>query len=247
MVYLKQSAIEAKLWLRRRETVIFSLLLPVLFLWFFGGIYGNDKIPGTHGTVKYIDYIVPGYAVYAIMAIALGTISANIANDRFFKILKRLGGTPLPRSVLVASKVTAAGMLAAGVIGVLVLVGILVYHVELHWNQFAAILVLALGTVVFATMGITLGGILKAEAAVAAGSLLYLALSFLGGVFVPRYNWGGGLKAFSQYLPSERMVHAMQVIWTNGAGLSAVGQDLLVMAIWAAGALLVASRWFRWE
>ena len=103
LLLLRQAVVEIRLWLRRRETVIFSLLLPVLFLVFFGAIYGGQTIRDTH--VKYIDYMVAGYAVYAIMAVGLGTVAANLANKRFFKILKRLGGTPLPRATLIGAKV----------------------------------------------------------------------------------------------------------------------------------------------
>src|SRR5437899_2022235 len=129
-VLFTQTAVEIRLWLRRRETVIFSLLLPVLFLAFFGALYGNNSV----GNTKYINFIVPGYAVYAIMAVALGTISGNLANERHFGILKRLGGTPLPRATLIVAKITAAAGLAAAVIGVLIIVGMIGYHVELKGN-----------------------------------------------------------------------------------------------------------------
>ena len=246
MLLIKQSSIEVRLWLRRRETVMFSLALPILFLAFFGAVYGKDKVPGSHG-LTYITYLVPGYTVYAIMAVALGTISANVANERFAGILKRLGGTPLPRPVLIAAKVVAAAALGGGVIGVIVCVGIFVYHVSLKGSQPAVILVLAVGIVTFAAIGITLGGIVKSEAAVAAGALLNLAFAFLGGVFIPRYQFPPELRKFSQYLPSERMVHAVQAIWTYNQGLSAVSQDLLVMGLWALAAIAIASRRFSWE
>ena len=111
----------------------------------------------------------------------------------------------------------------------------------------AAIVVLIVGVMTFASIGLMLGGVLKAEAAVAAGSVVYLAFSFLGGVFVPRYQFPPGLRRISQYIPSERMVHAMLSIWMFGKGIGSVSQDLLVMILWALGALLVSSRFFRWE
>ena len=132
-VLFRQAAIESRLWLRRRETVIFSLMLPVLFLLFFGALYGKDRIPGTH--YPFTLYIVASYSVYAIMAVALGTVAANVANERHFGILKRLGGTPMPRYILIAAKMIAATVLAGGVIGVLILVGIFGYHVVLHGNE----------------------------------------------------------------------------------------------------------------
>lgn len=242
---LRQSVMEVRLRLRLRETVVFTLMLPILFLLFFGALYGNDSVP--HTSIKYINFIVPGYSVYAIMAVALGTTSASLAGERQYGILKRLGGTPLPRPILLGAKVVSAGLLAAAVIVVLVAVGILGYHVELRGNILASIVVLAVGILTFASMGITLGGVVKPDASVAAGSLLYLAFSFLGGVFVPLYQFPRTLRHIAQYLPSERMVHAMQSVWTTGGGFQGVEQDILVMAAWGVGALVIAARRFRWE
>ena len=246
MILIKQAVIETRLWLRRRETVIFTLALPVMFLLFFGALYGNDHLP--HSRALYIDYIVPAYSVYAIMAVCLGTISANLAQERQFGILKRLGGTPLPRFYLLIAKAIAAGILAGAVIVVMLAVGILGYHVHIHGNQLVAVVVLVIGILSFACMGMTLGGTVKAEAAVAAGSLLYLALSFLGGVFVPLYQFPQNLRTAAMYLPSERMVDAMQQVWTFGHGFnSAVRGDLWVMLVWLVVAVFVAVRRFRWE
>jgi ABC-2 type transport system permease protein len=244
-VIFRQAIQETRLLLRRREVVIFSLLLPVLFLAFFGALYGGDTIP--HSNQKYIDYIVPGYAVYAVMAVALGTLCANIATERQFGILKRLGGTPLPRSSLIGAKIIAGALMAGGVIVVLVLVGIIGYHIHLLGNQLEAIGVLAIGILTFAAMGIALGGVIKPDSAVAAGSLLYLTLSFLGGVFIPSYQFGSVLRTISDLLPSGRMVDAMQSIWTHGHGLESTGWDIPVMLIWAIAALILGARWFHWE
>src|SRR5579872_3954511 len=180
---IEQIEVEVKLWLRRRESVIFSLLLPVLFLAFFGALYGSQKVKGTG--ISYISYLVPGYAVYAIMAASLGTVAVNLADERTSKILKRLGGTPLPRAGLLLAKVVAGSLLIAAVIAVLLLVGTLGYKAQVRGSVLAGLLVLALGIVSFAAMGIVLGGVVKPDAAVALSSLVYLTLSFLGGVFIP--------------------------------------------------------------
>src|SRR5579862_3328917 len=116
---LLQSWMEVRLMLRRPYVIGFSLLLPIVFLLFFGALYGTQSVAGTD--ITYINYIVPGYAVYAVMTVALSTLVVNLANERQARILKRLGGTPLPRATLVGAKVIAGAFLAAAVIIVLVL------------------------------------------------------------------------------------------------------------------------------
>jgi ABC-2 type transport system permease protein len=239
-----QSLIETRLWLRRRETVFFALLLPILFLLFFGALYGHQvEVTG----IKYIDYIVPGYAIFAIMALALATLTGNLAAERQYGILKRLGGTPLPRVYVLAAKVVAGGLLAAAVILVLIVAGILFYGAHVRGNPLAAALILAISILSFASMGMALGGIVKPDSAVAAGNLVYLALSFLGGVFIPLNQFPSGLLSVARVLPSEHAVHAIQAIWTEGHGLSSVGGDLLVVAAWGAAAVVVGARSFRWQ
>lgn len=242
-VLVRQSMIETKLWLRRRETVFFSLLLPVMFLAFFGALYGSQKQFG----ISYISYLVPGYAVFATMAVALGTVCTNLANERHTNILKRLGGTPLSRWKIILSKVMASALLVAAVVVVLVLVGTLVYGAQLRGNSLAAVLVLAVGVSSFSMMGIVLGGTIKAESSVAVANLVYLALSFLGGVFIPLSQFPKPLRNFATLLPSERFADALETIWTRGQGLGHTGLDVPILVAWAVVVLLVGSRFFRWE
>lgn len=240
-----QSFTEVKLLLRRRETVFFSLLLPVMFLLFFGALYGGQTIKGTH--LKYISYLVPGYTVFATMAIALGTVAVNLAQERQFGILKRLGGTPLRRIVLLAAKVVAGAVLVAAVVVVLILLGVLAYGAHLQGNPLSALIVIAAGILCFTSMGIVLGGVIKAESAVPVANLTYLAFSFLGGVFIPLDQFPATLQRLATLLPSERMVDALQRIWGKGLGLSSTGQDIPVLLLWTVVVMAIGARRFRWQ
>jgi len=243
--FLKQARIEILLWLRRREAVVFSLLLPVMFLAFFGALYGAQKVKGTD--ISYISYLVPGYAVYAIMASALGTLAVNLATERDTKILKRLGVTPLPRTALIGAKVVAGAVLIAAVIAVLILVGTLGYKAHVYGNVFAGLFILAVGIFSFATLGIVLGGLVKPDSSVAVSNLFYLALSFLGGVFIPLDQFPSGLRHVAEILPSERLNDALQTVWTRGQGLGDTGWDLPIVVAWALAAVLLGSRRFQWQ
>ncbi|HZU14404.1 MAG TPA: ABC transporter permease [Chloroflexota bacterium] len=243
VLYL-QSLTETRLWLRRRETVFFSLLLPIMFLLFFGALYGHSV---ERSGIKYINYIVPGYAIFAVMAISLGTMTSNLAAEREYGILKRLGGTPLPRTALLAAKVIAGALLAAAVIVVLIVAGVLFYGAHIRGNPVSAVVILVISVLSFAAIGIALGGMIKPDSAVAAGNLVYLALSFLGGVFIPLSQFPSGLLNVAKVLPSEHAVKAIQAVWTQGEGLHSVAGDLWVVAAWGAAAVIIGARWFRWQ
>jgi len=181
------------------------------------------------------------------MAVALGTLAVNISSERSVLILKRLGGTPLPRPVLITAKALAGSVLIAMVVAVLILVGTRFYGAHLVGNTAAALLVLLLGIGAFATMGIVMGGIAKPDSAVALSNLVYLGLSFLGGVFVPLDQFPSGLRTVAGALPSERMVDALQTIWTRGGTLGDTGWDIPILLAWALFAVAIGARRFRWE
>lgn len=104
--------------------------------------------------IKYINYIVPGYSIFAIMAIALGTMTGNLDAEQQFGVLKRLGGTPLPRVYLLTAQVIAGSLLAAAVIIVLIVFGVIFYGAHVRGNPLAALVVLAVATLSFASLGI---------------------------------------------------------------------------------------------
>src|SRR5437870_11161755 len=111
-----QARVESRLVLRRRYVVFFTILLPAMFMFLFGSIFGGIK---DGNGIKAISYLVPGYLVMAVMSVALISLGITLANERQFGILKRLGATPLPRAILLLGKMAAIALVV--VVAVLVL------------------------------------------------------------------------------------------------------------------------------
>src|SRR2546423_5211672 len=155
---IAQSRIELLLTLRRGESVLITLVVPVLLLIFFASL---NIIPATTG--KVVDFLLPGILALAVMAAGMVSLGIATAYERYYGVLKRLGSSPLPRSGLIIAKVIS--ILILEVIQVLLLVGIAVtlYGWRPVGSPPLALLSIALGTITFAALGLAMAGALRAE------------------------------------------------------------------------------------
>lgn len=237
---LAQTRVELLLTLRRGESVLITLIVPVVLLIFFASL---NIIPGSTG--KAVDFLLPGMLALAIMATGMVSLGIATAYERYYGVLKRLGSSPLPRSGLIIAKVIS--VLALEVIQVIVLVGVAValYGWRPTGSPMLALLVMALGTLTFAALGLAMAGALRAEVTLAGANALYLLFLLLGGGILPLDHLPAGLAAIAQLLPAAALTQALQAALSSGAAFP--GFPLLTLALWAALILLFAARMFRWE
>jgi ABC-2 type transport system permease protein len=162
-------------------------------------------------------------------------------------VLKRLGATPLPRSGLIAAKTLTVLSVEAGQIVVISVVGL-----GLGWQPHggaagaaaAALLVLA-GTAAFSGLGLLLAGSLRAEATLAVANLIYLVLLGIGGVIFPLARFPAAVRTVLLLLPSGALSDGLRAVLSGIPGSPL--RDIAVLAIWAAAAITLAARTFRWE
>ncbi len=237
---LAQTRVELLLTLRRGESVLITLIVPVVLLIFFASL---NIIPGSTG--KAVDFLLPGMLALAIMATGMVSLGIATAYERYYGVLKRLGSSPLPRSGLIIAKVIS--VLALEVIQVIILVGVAValYGWRPTGSPVLALLVMALGTVTFAALGLAMAGALRAEVTLAGANALYLLFLLLGGGILPLDHLPARLAAVAQLLPAAALTQALQAALSSGAAFP--GFPLLTLALWAALILLFAARTFRWE
>src|SRR5438132_13110659 len=114
---LAQARAEIRMTLRRGESVLLTLGIPVLLLVFFSLV---DVLP-TH-TDDPVDFLAPGILALAVLSTAMVGLAIATGFERSYGVLKRLGTTPLGRPALLAAK--TAAILAVEVIQVAVLVAV---------------------------------------------------------------------------------------------------------------------------
>jgi ABC-2 type transport system permease protein len=166
--------------LRRGESVLITLIVPVILLIFFTSL---NIVPATNG--KAVNFLLPGMLALAVMATGMVSLGIATAYERYYGVLKRLGSSPLPRSGLIIAKVIS--VLALEVIQIIVLVGVAVlfYSWQPAGSPLLALLIMAIGTITFSALGLAMAGALRAEVTLAGANALYLLFLLLGGGILP--------------------------------------------------------------
>jgi ABC-2 type transport system permease protein len=236
---LAQTRVELLLTIRRGESVLITIIVPVVLLVFFASL---NIVPAG---VRPIDFLLPGMLALAVMATGMVSLGIATAYERYYGVLKRLGGSPLPRGGLITAKILSVLVLEALQIVLLVGVAAGVYGWRPQGALAITILALVLGTAAFAGLGLAMAGGLRAEATLAGANGLYLIFLLLGGGILPLDHLPAPLEALARALPAAALTNALRASMTNGTAFP--GSDLILLAVWAVIILLVAMRTFRWE
>jgi ABC-2 type transport system permease protein len=235
--------LRAETWmtLRRGETLLVTVGIPVVFVVFFSQVH---VLPT--GRVRAVEFVVPGILALAVMSTAMVALGSATGFERGYGVLKRLGATPLRRDRLIAAKIAAVVTVELLQAVVLLPVGF-----GLGWRPAGTALVpqavglALLATVAFGGLGLLLAGVLAPEVNLAVTNGLYLALLLLGGMLVPLSKLPGGLAALARALPAAALSSGLH------AALGSAGpvptESWVVLAAWAVVAPMVAALSFRWE
>ena len=101
-----QTWAEVFMTLRRGETLLLTVGIPVVFLLFFSSVH----VVSTPGETP-VDFFVPGILALAVMSTAMVSLGIATGFERGYGVLKRLGATPLGRPRLLGAKiVTVVGV-----------------------------------------------------------------------------------------------------------------------------------------
>lgn len=235
-----QARSELRLALRRGESVLITLIVPPVLLVFFGLV---DLIPVA--PERRVDLLVPGVMALAIMSTAMVSTGIATAFERYYKVLKRLGASPLPRAGLLAAKI--ASILAIEALQVLLILGVAfaLFGWRPSGQPLLALVALVLGTCAFGGLGLLMAGTLRAEATLAVANGLYLLFLLLGGIVLPLSHLGPILAGPSSLLPAAALAEVLR--GTLLIGEPTWAGSWLVLAVWAVVAPVAAALTFRWE
>jgi ABC-2 type transport system permease protein len=228
--------------LRRGETLLLTVGIPVLFLLFFSTVHVIST-----PTAARVDFFVPGILALAIMSTAMVSLGIATGFERGYGVLKRLGATPLGRPNLLAAKIATILIVEVVQAAILVPVGYgLGWQPGQHSVAIAgAIGIALLATVAFGGIGLCLAGVLKAEVNLAASNGLYLVLLLLGGMVIPLAKLPTALGDVAKVLPADALAAGLHA--TLGSGAAAPTLSWVVLAVWAVAAPMAAALSFRWE
>jgi ABC-2 type transport system permease protein len=236
---LAQTRTELSLTLRRGESLLVTVVIPVALLLFFAS---SRVLPGGGA---HIAFLLPGTIALAVISTGLVSLGIATAYERYYRVLKRLGSTPFPRAGLVAAKLLSVLAFELAQIALLVIVAVVFYGWRPHGSLWIAVVAILLGSVAFAGLGLAMAGALRAEATLAGANGLFLFFLLLGDLFVPLDHLPAWVESVARLMPAAALAEMLRGALTRGASVPT--EATVVLVIWAVVTPLFAAVTFRWE
>lgn len=250
---MKMVKVETKLFLRDSATVLFGVLFPSALLLGLGAVPALRESSPETGGLRSIDVWAPTALVFGMVMIAVQHVPAVIATYRERGILRRLSATPVhPRSVLLAQMIVAfASVVVSATLMIFLAWAVLDIAPPERPLEFAVAFVV--GYAALLGLGLISAAVVRTSgAANQVGTLLFVALMFFGGAFLPRALMPEVLREVGNLIPPG--LQALTAAWSAEAGeitAAAGGQpfwpQIAIMAGIAVIASAIAAKLFRWE
>ncbi|GAA2522012.1 ABC transporter permease [Pilimelia columellifera subsp. columellifera] len=239
---------------RSRESVVFTLLFPVIMISIFGSIFNGVIAPG----VRFTQYFVTGMIATGLMTVGFQNLAIQIPIERDKGVLKRLRGTPMPPWAYFAGKVVF--VIVVGVVETVLLLAIATAFFGLDmpgsatdWWTFAWVSVL--GITACTLCGIAFTSLVRtARGAPAVVTPVALVLQFISGVFFVFTQLPTWMQQVAALFPLKWMCQGMRSVFlpdsfaaNEPGGSWELGKVALVLGLWCVIGLVLCVRTFRWS
>ena len=227
--------------LRYPTLTLTSLLIPVLILLLFVGVYGEALGAGIGGS-SYIAFVAPAII---LMAATSGSVSTavSVALDMSEGIINRFRTMPIARASVLTGHVVGSviqTLISIGLlIGVALLMGFRPTADAVEWV--AAIGLLALVT--FALTWLSAGAGLAAKSVEAASNLPtpVVLLPLISSGFVPTESMPAGVAWVAEHQPFTPIIETLRGLLTG----TPIGNDAVVALAWCLALTLAGYLWAR--
>jgi ABC-2 type transport system permease protein len=236
--------IEAKLFLREPMTVAFTLVLPLIFLFVLGGVFGNTPSPKYYLGHGPLDFYVPAYIGLVWAAVGLLALPVHLARYREDGVLRRLRASAAPRWAVFGSQAIVAAAIALAGAALVIVAAALSYRIHPAHSPAGVVASWLLAGVVFASLGILLSCIPTSRGALGAGLGAFFTMMMLSGAGPPFEVMTSIMRHISDVLPLTYVNRVLQAPWL---GTPLHWSDVAVSLGFALAAAIAARAIFRWE
>jgi ABC-2 type transport system permease protein len=249
-----RGGIEIKQFARQRESVVFTLLFPVMLLFIFGSVFKDKIAPG----VTFSQYFVAGMIASGLVNTGFQQLAITIPMERDFGTLKRLRGTPMsPISYFIGKViVVTASMLIQ--VALLLAFGTLLFGLNLPvsaalWLRFLWLVVL--GSICSTILGIAFSSVPKSgRGASAVVSPIVIVLQFFSGVFFLFSSLPKWMQDFASFFPLRWLTLGMRSVFLpDNFAAKETGHSwqtnttVLVLLAWIVVGTIISARTFKWS
>ncbi len=251
---IKRGGLELKQFFRQRESVVFTLLFPLILLAIFGSVFSNTIAPN----VTFSQYFVAGMIASALVNTGFQQIAIFIPIERDLGALKRLRGTPMPATSYFIGKAILVTVSMLLQVVLLLAAGVAFFGVNLptqsqKWLLFVALLVM--GSLVSTILGVAFSSIPKnARGASAIVSPVVIVLQFFSGVFFIFTDLPKWMQQIAAIFPLKWLTQGMRSVFLpeNFATREIVGnwetgRTFAIIGVWLIVGTILAIRTFKWD
>jgi len=236
---LAQAMMEFRLLLRASESLVVILGIPLGILVFFSLV---DVLPT--GERDAVSFLVPGVLSISVAATGLVAVAIQTAFERKYGVLKRIGGTPLPRSAFLLAKGGAVALILSVQVALVFALAIGV----LSWRPTAGLVLVpvfvVLGAFTMTALGLALAGAVRAEATLAITNAAFLLFLVVSGATFSSDALPDAMATFGNLLPVGALTTLLRAA-LDGAAIQ--WSAVVTLVAWGVAATVFASKTFRWE
>jgi ABC-2 type transport system permease protein len=218
---------------RNTETLIMSIILPLLMMAMFVYVFGGAINTGT----EYINYVVPGIILLCTGYGAAST-AMSVADDMNSGMIDRLRSLPIRSFAVLTGHVTASvarnTLSTTIVIAAAVAMGFRPNATLFDWILAAGLLLLYV--LALSWLAAALGTIAKSVESASLLSFFMLFIPYLSSAFVPTHTMPSFLHAISQHQPITPIIETVRGLLTG----TPIGDNGWLSLAWSCG-LLTAS------
>lgn len=205
-----QTRIELTLFLRNGEQLLVALIIPLAALIALVAIdFGAVPEPR-------VDHAIAAVLAMSVMGTSFTGQAIAVAFDRRYDALKRLGGTPLPPIVIIAGKILATLILVAGQTVILGAIAVAMGWRPEPLGILVGALMIALGSAAFSSMGLLLGGTMRAEIVLGLANLIWFVLIGAAGLAIGVAELPSRVADLLVVVPSYALTEALPAADTGG-------------------------------
>ena len=197
---------------------------------------------------RYIDQLIPSLVGLGIMSTGMWGVGFSIVQARLRKVLKLLVASPMRRREYLLAQIQARLMFLAPEVAVPLSFGALALGVPIRGSLAAIAVVSVVGALAFAALGLLAASRVRTfEAISGIINLVMTPMWILSGVFFSASNFPDVFQPVIQLLPLTALVDALRAVVLEGATITDVRGELVLLSLWAAIPFGVALRLFRWR
>jgi ABC-2 type transport system permease protein len=199
-------------------------------------------------SLRMIDVQMPGMLGIALLWLGLFGTALPLLQQRTGQVLRRLSVTPLRPVTMLAAQVgwrVTVGLLQAGLF---VLVGYFAFGVGVQGNKLLFVGAVALGALVFVSLGYLLAGLSASEEAIMAlTQAVNFPMMFLSGSLFPVEALPTFLRPVVDVMPLTYLSDALGQLMVGASPLHPLWLDFAVLGGWLAVFMVLGVRFWRWE